>query len=128
MVDRIVQLALEALESKKAALEAEINALREELKTGANRRPRKNREGGTKVGGPKRRSMSAAARKRVSARMRAYWARKRAESAKSVAVGAPAVAIRKRRQMSAAERKALSEKMKAIWAQRKAEAAAKKKS
>jgi len=60
---------------------------------------------------------SAAARKAVSLRMKAYWAARRKSQATKTA---PAKATR--RTMTSAARKAISEKMKITWAKRKAQA------
>ena len=98
MDNRIIQLALEALAKRKAAIDAEIA----ELKSTANK----------KSGGAP--SKATAARQSQSERMKAYWARKRAEAAK------PAARTQKPGSKSAAARKAISERMKAYWAKRKA--------
>jgi hypothetical protein len=80
MADRLVELALEALEARRAAIEAEIQKLRSAL-------PRTARRGrgteGSKPGTAKarRRGRSAAARKAQSQKMKEYWARRRAELA-----------------------------------------------
>jgi Skp family chaperone for outer membrane proteins len=86
MNQRILHLALEALDARKVAIEKEIAQLQSELKSPA--------------------------KKSRSEKMKAYWARRRAEST------APA---RKRRKRTAAEKKAQSQKMKAYWAKRRAE-------
>ena len=78
MNSRILELALEALEMRKAQLNTEIEALRAEI--GSTVPPKKAQ--GKKVEKKAPRKMSAAARKAVSARMKAYWAKKRAEKAK----------------------------------------------
>jgi hypothetical protein len=66
----------------------------------------------------KRRRMSAAQRKAVGARMKAYWAKRRAEKA-----GAKKTAPKAKRKggMSAAARKAQAERMKAYWAAKRAQ-------
>jgi hypothetical protein len=62
----------------------------------------------------KRRRMSAAERKAVGKRMKAYWAKRRAEKG---ATGKKAAPKTKRKSgMSAAARKAQGERMKAYWA------------
>ena len=76
MTDRLIELAIEALESRKATIEAEIAALREELRL-AGRRGR--------VRASNNPRMSAAARKDLSERMKARWAKWRAERAKKAA-------------------------------------------
>jgi len=63
--------------------------------------------------GRKRRTMSAAERKAVGKRMKAYWAKRRAKNA-------PTASARRRRGMSADARKAVGERMRAYWAARRA--------
>ena len=78
MDKRLIELALEALEQRKASIDAEIAAIRAEM-TG---------RGGIKsilptkaaVAPKKRGPRSKAARKAQSERMKAYWAKKRAEA------------------------------------------------
>ena len=79
MADRLLELALEALEARKAAIEAEIQTLRSAL-------PRLGNRGDSTGSKPaisraRRRGRSAAARKAQSQKMKEYWARRRAESA-----------------------------------------------
>jgi hypothetical protein len=80
MSDRLIELALETLQTRKAAIEAEIQQLRSQLKPS-----RRGGAAGAKsrvLAGPKRRRpRSAAARKAQSLRMKEYWARRRAEKA-----------------------------------------------
>src|SRR2546426_11329015 len=79
MLDHLIELAIEALESKKAAIDAEITQLRKELRPA--RRRRQVRAPG-KAG--ERPHLSAAGRKALSERMKARWAEWRAERAKKV--------------------------------------------
>jgi len=66
---------------------------------------------------PRKRKMSAAARKAIGDATRKRWALLKAgKKAKAATVTAPAPA--KRKPMTAAQKKALSVKMKAAWAQR----------
>jgi hypothetical protein len=95
---KIIQLALEALENKKTEIEKEIAEIQAELRVTRQTAPQ--------------------ARQSRSEKMKAYWAAKRAGSAK---IAEPR-ATRKRRKMTAAEKAALSKKLKAAWAKRKAEA------
>jgi hypothetical protein len=67
----------------------------------------------------KRRRMSPAARKRISAAMKQRWAKWRGKSAPKKVTPVSKKSTR-RKSMSAAMRKQLSEMMKARWAQRKA--------
>jgi hypothetical protein len=80
MDKKILALALEALELRKASIEAEIASVRSEmtgrLKAAAAAPPAK--AAPSKKRGPK----SRAAKKAQSERMKAYWAKKRAESEK----------------------------------------------
>ena len=80
MPDRLIELAIEALESKRAAIDAEIAGLRSELRPA--RRPRRVRAT-AKAG--KRPHISAAGRKALSERMKARWAEWREERAKTAA-------------------------------------------
>ena len=73
MDKRLIELALEALESKRVAVDKELQALKALLVS-----PPTKRMKGTPAQKP-RRGMSPAARTAVSARMKAYWAKKRAE-------------------------------------------------
>src|SRR5213593_2341414 len=79
MPDRLIELAIEALESRKAAIDAEIAEIRKGLRPA--RRGRQVRA--RRVG--KNSRISAAGRKALSDRMTARWAEWRAERAKAAA-------------------------------------------
>src|SRR5436309_11843901 len=79
MPDRLIELAIEALESKRAAIDAEIATLRRELRPARSRRQVRARRAGKKS------RISAAGRKALSERMTARWAEWRAERAKKAA-------------------------------------------
>ena len=79
MPDRLIELAIEALESKKAAIDAEIAQLREDLRPARSRRQVR----APRVG--KKSRISAAGRKALSERMTARWAEWRAERTKTAA-------------------------------------------
>src|SRR5437667_9133017 len=79
MPDRLIELAIEALESKKAAIDAEIAQLRKDLRPARSRRQVRARRVGKKS------RISAAGRKALSERMTARWAEWRAEGAKTAA-------------------------------------------
>ena len=79
MPDRLIELAIEALESKKAAIDAEIAQLRKDLRPARRRRRVRAREA------PKGSRISPAGRKALSERMKARWAEWRAERAKKAA-------------------------------------------
>ena len=79
MPNRLIELAIEALESKKAAIDAEIAQLREDLGPARSRRQVR----APRVG--KKPRISAAGRKALSERMTARWAEWRAERAKTAA-------------------------------------------
>lgn len=128
--DRLLHLALEVLEERKKAVETQIAELMGQFRDGivapsGKRRTRtapERRARNQAKAGPQ----SAAARKAVSLRMKAYWAeRRKAKAAKAVAPKKAAPAKSTRRTMSAAAKKAISQKMKLAWAKRKAEAAKK---
>jgi len=95
----VLELAIESLERRRAAIDTEIADLRAQIR------------GGIPAAG---RGMSAAQRAAQSRRMKAIWKQRKAKPAKK-----PRAA---RKPMSAAARKAVSERMKAIWAKRKAAA------
>ena len=107
MDSRIIELALEALKARKAAVETEIAEVEAELRGIHRRIPEK----------------MLRVRNLQSERMKAYWARKRAESQKLSGAATRARAIRKSGPQSAAARKAVSERMKVYWAKRRAEEA-----
>ena len=79
MLARLIELAIEALESNKAAIDAEIAQLRVELRPARSRRPARARRVGKKS------RISAAGRKALSERMKARWAEWREERAKTAA-------------------------------------------
>ena len=86
MDKRIVELALEALKVRKVAIETEIAEVEAELRGlhrgtpgKASRAGKAKRAGATRKSGPQ----SAAARKAVSARMKLYWAKRKAEEARA---------------------------------------------
>ncbi len=98
MDKRIIELAIEALEIRKAAVETEIAGLR------------------AVVG--KQRRHAATPSRTVSSRKRSGQSRQRAQGANAKHAGARSTA-RKRGPQSAAARKAISERMKAYWAKQK---------
>jgi hypothetical protein len=85
MSDRIIELALEALEARKTALDAEITALRAGLKPGRGRAQSSDSRAERPV--RRRAPRSAAARKAQSERMKEYWARRRGEGTSKAATG-----------------------------------------
>src|SRR5881296_2528679 len=84
MSDRLIELAIEALESKKAAIDVEIAQLRKDLRPTRSRRQVRTRRVGKKS------RISAAGRKALSERMKARWAKWRAERAKVAKARKPA--------------------------------------
>src|SRR6266516_1567574 len=84
MPDRLIELAIEALEARKAAIDVEIAALRSELRPARSRRPVRARRVG------KNSRISAAGRKALSERMTERWAQWRAERAKASKARKPA--------------------------------------
>ncbi len=82
MDKRLIELAIEALEQRKASIDAEIAIIRAEM-TGRGKAASIPSAKGA-VAPKKRGPRSKAARKAQSERMKAYWANKRA-AAKSVA-------------------------------------------
>ena len=119
--NRILELALEQLEQKKAGIEAELEMIQAELNGvgSAVLKIKVDTVAGTGI----RRQRTPAERKAQAERMRQYWAAKRGKAAKVTT--APKVfhaAGSKRRTKTAAEKKALSLKMKEAWKRRKAAA------
>jgi hypothetical protein len=111
MDTRILELALEGLQARKTALEAEIQSLKAEL------------SGGTipKIAGwaaGKRRPRSAAQRKAHSKRMKVIWAVRKAKAAKPRITKKLASATQKPGK-SATANIARSAKMKAYWAKKR---------
>lgn len=78
---RLLELALDRLESERARINRELEAIQSEVKGGRGRAARTATKAPRKRG---RGKMSAAERKAVSERMKKYWSqRKRAEKAAS---------------------------------------------
>ena len=73
MANRLVELAIEALETRKASIDEEIRKLRVGLRAG---RRRADADNGLAQG--RRRRMTAAAREAQSLKMKEYWARRKA--------------------------------------------------
>ncbi len=67
----------------------------------------------------KRQGMSAAQKKAVSKRMRAYWAKRKTSTAATTPAQPKATQKRTRKPMSAAAKRAMSKRLKASWAKRK---------
>ncbi len=112
---KVLELALESLERQRLQIEADIEALR----AGLRGRSKVDKAESTPPARRRRRGRSAAQRRALSLRMKAYWAERRAQSKEVKRLGAGS---RKRRPKTAAEKKALSIKMKEAWARRKAAA------
>jgi hypothetical protein len=79
MDNRVLELAIEALEQRKAAIDQEIRRLR-----GTSWQRMKSSNTGTPKSGRRR---TAAQKKAQSVAMKAYWARKRGESRRSMSGG-----------------------------------------
>jgi len=114
--NRILELAIEALEKQKSQIDSEIESLRSEIK-GLKTTPIKKRPSAKPA---KKRGKSAAERKALSVKMKEVWAARKSKKARTKA-GA------KVRSKTAAEKKTLSLIMKEVWKKRKAEAAQKAK-
>jgi len=103
-----LEIILEELRSQRSQLDQAIAALQGTLDVG---RPRK-------AGGRQRSQMSAAARARIGAAKKAWWAKQKRNS--GAAKGKPTlIHATKRKPMSSAARKKLSTITKAGWAERK---------
>jgi peptidoglycan hydrolase CwlO-like protein len=77
---RILELALEALEKRKTQVEAEVKALRAEMR-GSGKATSTRKAGPTASASGRRRAKTPAERKAQSKRMKAYWAAKKAAAA-----------------------------------------------
>jgi hypothetical protein len=108
MDKRILELALETLEKRKAAIDVEIQLIQTRMKGRA-----RHKSIAPAVG--KRKARTAGQRKAQSKVMKQIWAEKQAEAAKTATMQKP-----KRGPKNAAARKAQSERMKAYWAKKKA--------
>ena len=112
-----IQSLLSELKTERNRIDQAVSAL-EGLSSPARRgRPAKAKPTAS-AGGKKRRRMSPAARKRISAAMKQRWAKWKGKSAPKKAKAAPKKRAG-RKPMSAAMRKKLSAMMKARWAERK---------
>lgn len=103
----ILSAALSGLEFEKARLEAAISEIKAELGHRAPGRPPKAQTNGAGGVAPKKRTMSASARKRIALAQKRRWAafhKQTAEPAKP------------KRRMSAAGRKAIGEATRKRWA------------
>ena len=98
---------LNELRSQRSRIDQAIAALQGNAR---NNRP-------AKAGGMKRGHMSAAARARIGAAKKAWWAKQKPKS--GAAKKPTPISTAKRKPMSAAARKKLSALMKARWAKRK---------
>jgi hypothetical protein len=116
--NRIVQLALEELERQRIAVDAEIMAIRGEMRE--EKVPiSENVKLAVAVAGDRRRR-TPGERSAQSLRMTKYWAAKRAKTAKAKKPMAPKPQFKK-----AAVSKAISNAMRIYWAKKKAKAAGK---
>lgn len=110
MDERVLQLALEALEAKRVEVDLEIEAIQKLMKGGIV----------VKSPGPaagRRRKRTAAERRAQSLKMKQVWAKKRAGLAIKKTAAKP-----KSGPQSAAARAAVSKRMKAYWKKRRAAA------
>ena len=115
----LMAAALIGLERQRSELEERMAELRQRLEGGTGQAARKSAEVDSGPATPKKRTMSAAARKRIAAAQRKRWA----EIKKAEAVPKPAPAPKKRR-ISAAGRKRIIAATKKRWAEFHAKKAA----
>jgi 16S rRNA G1207 methylase RsmC len=78
---KTLRKALAEFQAERDAISAQIAAIKKVLAAGGTRRPRGKSQSGTRRTRG-RKAMSAAARKAVSRRMKAYWAKRRSKTAK----------------------------------------------
>jgi hypothetical protein len=114
-----IQSIVAQLRQEASRLERAITALAGLVSQPARRGRPPKRSQAKPASGKKRRRMSAAARARIGAAKKAWWAKQKGKpgSQKGTAVSKKTTG---RKPMSAAMRKKLSAMMKARWAQRKA--------
>ena len=110
--DRILKLAVEALEQQKSKIEADIQALHAELRSTPSRVAQDAIRPQPAV--RKRRLRTVAERKAHSQKMKAYWAEKKAKAAKPAA--------RRSKPNGVAKKSSHSLAMKNAWKKRKAAA------
>jgi hypothetical protein len=109
--NQLLELAVEALNRQKAAVDAEIEAIRTELRGAGTTRTARS----VAAGVVRKRRMPPAARKAQSDRMKKIWAARRRQAAKKEIPS-------KLKSERATVNKAISVAMKAAWARRKAKA------
>jgi len=93
MANRLIELAIEALETQRSVIDKEITALRAGFRAGIRAlqargkpAPRKSGKRTSPIGKSapkKKRGMSAAAKKAQSLRMKAYWAKRRKQKSEA---------------------------------------------
>ena len=120
---QILELALKELERRKTGIDADIEAIRTELRgTGsAVQQAVPTPSAGTQRG----RKRTPAERRAQAQRMREIWKKRKAAAAAKPAAPAktaPAAASTKTRSLTAAQRKTISLKMKEAWKKRRAAA------
>jgi hypothetical protein len=110
----IINAAIEGFESQKLRIDSQIDELRQLLNAGPT-------EATAASGAPARkRTMSAAGRRKIAAAQKARWAILKGEG-EPVSSPATSKPTRKKRKLSAAGRKAISEATKKRWALKRAE-------
>lgn len=85
-VAKTLRKALAALEAQRGKISRQVAAIQEALAAGGPRRPGRRGRTGTRRKRA-RKTMSPAARKAASRRMKAYWAKRRVEAAKGKGEG-----------------------------------------
>ncbi len=120
MEKQIIELALEALQARKIAVEAQIAQLTRELKGGT--RALTTKELGNISIPAVRRKRTAAERRKQSLKMKAYWAARKKQPGNKKAAAKAVQQKVKRGPQSATARKQASERMKQYWKNRRAAA------
>jgi len=108
----IIVAAIEGFESQKRRIDSRIDELRQLLDAD------RTESVATSGSPPRKRKVSAAARRRMAAAQKARWAKIKAEAEPA---SSPAAAKPKKRKLSAAGRKAISDATKKRWALKRAE-------
>ncbi len=116
--NRVLELALEALQRQRTGIAEEIEAIRAQLNGGGSAV-----QGRRSGAAPKGRMATAAQRRAHSRSMKAYWDRKKAPALKPAIAVKPAPAVSAKLQLkNEARKKAISASMKRAWVRRKSAA------
>ena len=116
-----LQSDIESLQRAASVLEGGTTARAKAVSQPKPKRRRKAKAKPKTTAKPKQHVWTAAEKRAIGRRMKAYWAKRRKASAPAAASPAQPTATQKRKRapMSAAAKKAMSKRLKAYWAKRK---------